>query len=294
MLSPRGAPSDLNMNQTSRSSARAWPILVVFGAVFLSLIIGGALHLALRVAQMDTDLSVAQLTAAAQRVAESPETLLFGIGLSATTTLVAGGTFLRWGLSAALRPRWDLPPLRLLGAMVVVGLCLSQVASVLTQAATELFPRSSLAVIEAGLNQASGPTYAGIILGLVVAALGEELLFRGAMLSALTASWGPRWALWVTSALFGLLHFDPLHSTFAVVFGVYLGWVVQRTRSLAPAVLVHAVNNLIAGLSARGSDSGMEDSWVAGGVAGMLCVVGLAFLQRALPRSELPHRPSSE
>ncbi|MGH7179823.1 MAG: lysostaphin resistance A-like protein [Tepidisphaeraceae bacterium] len=78
------------------------------------------------------------------------------------------------------------------------------------------------------------------------AAIGEELFFRGFMLTRLTDRWGFAPAVMVTSVLFGILHMNMPHAIFATGFGLYLGWIVHRSGSIRPAILCHATNNVAA------------------------------------------------
>jgi membrane protease YdiL (CAAX protease family) len=86
-----------------------------------------------------------------------------------------------------------------------------------------------------------------MLFGVVVAApLFEELIFRGYLWDAcerFLPTWG---TLLFTSALFGLFHMDPVQSTAVFFTGLYLGWLRHVGRSVAPAILAHVVNNLLA------------------------------------------------
>ena len=72
-------------------------------------------------------------------------------------------------------------------------------------------------------------------------ALGEEILFRGAMLDA--------WGLWVSSLVFALLHIPPKRSLWpwtvsALLLGLGFGVVTLATGNLGAAVAAHFVINL--------------------------------------------------
>lgn len=78
----------------------------------------------------------------------------------------------------------------------------------------------------------------------LVAPLVEESLFRGLVQGGLEA----RTKYWVAIVLaavpFALLHGWP-GMIFFFAWSLPLGWVTWRTASIAPAVLVHAVNNVV-------------------------------------------------
>ncbi|HXX70817.1 MAG TPA: type II CAAX endopeptidase family protein, partial [Candidatus Acidoferrum sp.] len=75
----------------------------------------------------------------------------------------------------------------------------------------------------------------------------EEFLFRGILQNLLTRTFGNPWAGWVVaSVVFGLshLHHAPYpnwkYVLMATIAGLFYGFAWMRTRSLVPAVLVHA------------------------------------------------------
>ncbi len=73
------------------------------------------------------------------------------------------------------------------------------------------------------------------------AALGEELLFRGAL--------QPLIGLVPVAILFGLLHATALvHVILATLLGLWLGWLYQWTGSLWPPIAAHLALDLVTGL----------------------------------------------
>jgi membrane protease YdiL (CAAX protease family) len=82
-------------------------------------------------------------------------------------------------------------------------------------------------------------------------AFAQEVQFRGMLLGALERTMSPRWANVSQAAVFGLAHlaisyggpeapFVPI--TFLV--GLGFGWLVRRTNSLWPAVIIHAAADI--------------------------------------------------
>ena len=87
-----------------------------------------------------------------------------------------------------------------------------------------------------------------VILALAVglfAAFGEEFLCRGYIQTRLSRRWGSLSAVLIASLLFGILHFDVVHSTMAFFIGLYLGFLAERTGSIWPCIVCHALNNII-------------------------------------------------
>lgn len=79
----------------------------------------------------------------------------------------------------------------------------------------------------------------------ILPALGEELLFRGA-LQGLMRPCGSAAAIFGPALLFALLHMDLAQGITAFAGGVFLGWMVERTGSILPGMLLHLINNTIA------------------------------------------------
>jgi sodium transport system permease protein len=69
----------------------------------------------------------------------------------------------------------------------------------------------------------------------------EELLFRGPLLSALLRRTRPWAAIAITAFLFAGAHLDLFGMPIRFGFGVLLGWLVWRGRSIFPAMLLHGL-----------------------------------------------------
>ena len=125
----------------------------------------------------------------------------------------------------------------LLGSALLIGLALAIPANVLG--------RVALQPVAAGRDFPwLGPANA-------LQAFAQEVQFRGLLLGALERTMSPRWANVSQAAVFGLAHlaisyggpeapFVPI--TFLV--GLGFGWLVRRTNSLWPAVIIHAVADI--------------------------------------------------
>ena len=84
----------------------------------------------------------------------------------------------------------------------------------------------------------------------------------------------------LSAALFGLAHFDPIHSILAFLLGVYLGAVVQLAGCIRTAILCHVLNNTL-GILAPALTPGAL--WWAGawGIPPLLALAGAALLYAA-------------
>lgn len=76
-------------------------------------------------------------------------------------------------------------------------------------------------------------------------AVGEELLFRGALQGLLRPS-GSAAAIVGSALLFGVLHLDLIQCITALACGLFLGWLAERTGSILPGMLLHLLNNCLA------------------------------------------------
>ena len=102
----------------------------------------------------------------------------------------------------------------------------------------------SLGFLARAVQGATGGALALLVLAVGAGAgVAEELFFRGYVQKRLVARWGPRAGVAVTAVLFGLIHFDLLHSAFALVGGLYLGWIAERAGSVWPSAVAHTLNN---------------------------------------------------
>ena len=137
------------------------------------------------------------------------------------------------------------------------------------------------------------PLYDGLILLLVVgiAPVVEELIFRGVLLQRWATKWGLRKALVASSVLFGLLHTNnPVGLT---LFGLAMGLLYVRSRSLWVPIGCHMLNNLAAvGIvmlsEATASDRvavTVEEMQAGWRVGLLLALVSMPFLVRFVRRS---------
>lgn len=76
----------------------------------------------------------------------------------------------------------------------------------------------------------------------VIPPIVEEMMFRGMILQGLRR-FGEGFAVVASAALFGLYHGNLAQTVFAFLCGLVLGFVVIRTNSLLPSILIHAINN---------------------------------------------------
>ncbi len=86
------------------------------------------------------------------------------------------------------------------------------------------------------------PSVRELVILAATSAVGEELLFRGAMLDA--------WGLWLSSLVFAVLHLPPRRELWpwtlsSFILGLALAGLTLLTRNLGAAVAAHFVINLL-------------------------------------------------
>jgi membrane protease YdiL (CAAX protease family) len=83
----------------------------------------------------------------------------------------------------------------------------------------------------------------------VLAPLGEELLFRGALFGWLRRHLHAGLTITLTAGLFAVIHMLPVVLPLAFILGLGFGWIRERTGSTTPCVIAHVLNNvaLVAG-----------------------------------------------
>jgi membrane protease YdiL (CAAX protease family) len=77
----------------------------------------------------------------------------------------------------------------------------------------------------------------------VLPAIGEEILFRGVIVTALAGTFSRRIAVVVSSMLFATIHLTPLSFIHLTALGLVLGMVRVRSRSVYPCMLLHGLYN---------------------------------------------------
>ena len=175
---------------------------------------------------------------------------LIGIALPALATLVAvrtiglGGFGLAWrdfGLTRPPRGSW-------MAAMLVWLACLPLLAAILyatkTLTGTTPIAEQTRLLPLGALDDWRVALPLGALM-IFAAPFGEELLFRGILFGALRR----RWQFWpcavLGAAAFATVHMIPAVFAPAFVLGVAFAHIYERSRSIWPAVFVHALHNAV-------------------------------------------------
>jgi hypothetical protein len=84
---------------------------------------------------------------------------------------------------------------------------------------------------------------AAILSVVIFAPILEEFLCRGIILRGLLAHTTPINSIIWSATIFAIIHLNPWQAIPAFIFGILIGWIYWKTRSLLLAMFMHAVNN---------------------------------------------------
>jgi membrane protease YdiL (CAAX protease family) len=115
----------------------------------------------------------------------------------------------------------------------------------------------------------------------------EEMLFRGIILRSFLRQYSSWSAIIGSAVLFGFAHMNLYQYVVAVILGIFLGWLYERTKSLLPCIALHAAYNSAFTLLDFSGFNDTQDSlgvfssfsWV---VALFLGAAGMFVLRRVL------------
>ncbi|MCH2169311.1 CPBP family intramembrane metalloprotease [Myxococcota bacterium] len=122
---------------------------------------------------------------------------------------------------------------------------------------TGLHESSILAHLNDLLSRAGPISIIVAMVGMGIApAIGEEVLCRGLLQRGLAPRLGGVAAVTGSALIFGALHLEWIQGSAAFVLGLYLGTLAHVANSIRPAILCHAVNNVVAiGVSWMGAET---------------------------------------
>lgn len=90
-----------------------------------------------------------------------------------------------------------------------------------------------------------GPWLTLLLMALLVPIF-EEIVFRGLLLGGMARHISFGWANVLQASLFAVVHYDVPRFFFYFFMGLVTGLLVRKTRSLTPAIALHAINNALA------------------------------------------------
>src|SRR3989337_2741617 len=82
-----------------------------------------------------------------------------------------------------------------------------------------------------------------VFFGIIIAPLIEEIIFRGFLQSALKNYFGRRYAIAISASLFAAVHMDIFAFFQILILGILLGYLYEKTQTLAVSVVIHILHN---------------------------------------------------
>lgn len=94
--------------------------------------------------------------------------------------------------------------------------------------------------------QAMAGTISGFLGIGIVGPIMEEIIMRRVILKEMAkATKSMWWGIIISSALFAIIHINPVQIVFAMPAGIFLGWIYCKTGSLLVPICIHIINNTI-------------------------------------------------
>ena len=94
--------------------------------------------------------------------------------------------------------------------------------------------------------QAMAGTLTGFLGIGIVGPIMEEIIMRRVILKEMAkATKSMWWGIIISSALFAIIHVNPIQIVFAMPAGIFLGWIYCKTGSLLVPICIHIINNSI-------------------------------------------------
>ena len=152
----------------------------------------------------------------------------------------------------------------LIAMLVVIGLTFSLLSNYVSDFVSQMFGMFGYTSSYSGSTEASTPMeiLASYLTIAVIPALVEEFAFRGIIMGILRKH-SDAMALIVSSAIFGLIHGNIIQIPFAFCGGLLFGFMVLKTNSLLPGILIHFFNNALSvTLDLMGGYWGMSEDLV--------------------------------
>lgn len=118
----------------------------------------------------------------------------------------------------------------------------------------------------------------GILAVAIVGPVVEELVFREGICGHLMRNGSsPQRAIWISSILFGLIHFNPAQIPFAILVGLILGYIYAKTGNIVVTSIIHILNNSYVMVLVNVLDEKVLDfsvvEWIGGKVIAGICII---------------------
>jgi membrane protease YdiL (CAAX protease family) len=122
--------------------------------------------------------------------------------------------------------------------MLILGVVWLLASQIILEPLVELLPESESPGVGRGL-------WAWVTIAVAAPVL-EELLCRGLLYEIVRKRWGMGLAIPFSALFFGVIHADISTMVVAIVAGVILAMIYERTSSIFSTMIIHSLNNIMA------------------------------------------------
>jgi membrane protease YdiL (CAAX protease family) len=150
----------------------------------------------------------------------------------------------RFSFQTVFRLRWT--DVRILAAGGIIGLGMTPVSDELDRLVQNLIPMPPdiFKALESLMQfKTTGEMILLTLALVVVAPVGEEMLFRGLLQGTLERVADINKAVFSTALIFTFIHFNPWWAMEILIVGVLLSILAWRSNSILPCIVMHAVTN---------------------------------------------------
>ena len=126
------------------------------------------------------------------------------------------------------------------------------------------------------LFQSMAGTVSGFLGICIVGPIMEEMIMRRVILKEIAkATKSMWWGIIISSALFAIIHGNPIQIVFAMPAGIFLGWLYCKTGSLLVPICIHIINNTVSFLL---MSAGIESDLSLNSTLGMILFISLVLI----------------
>jgi membrane protease YdiL (CAAX protease family) len=140
-----------------------------------------------------------------------------------------------------LKPKFKLKPILLI---IVVVILLCPFVGILARFINHLFFNHNIRYLYDYADSSHPVLYAYIFVSLIPGIV-EEFMFRGIMFNALLHLTRPKITILITAVTFSFIHFSFISLFWLIPFGLFLGYLRYRYRTLLYSIMCHILYNAL-------------------------------------------------
>ncbi len=125
----------------------------------------------------------------------------------------------------------------------------------------------------------------GILAGVIMAPLAEEIAVRGLILRRAEKSFGLVGCMIISAVMFALFHLNLIQSVYVIPMGLFWGYIGYKYKSVIPCIICHLINNLVAIIISHWADGLNAGNAIIFSVIFVVCGV-ITFFAIKMPEKE--------